>query len=74
MKKQKLNSKLNLKKITISKLDSNDLQSFMGGGSDVLCSNPYCPPKPSQRVCPDPDPSIYTGTFRIPCVTDSKSC
>lgn len=50
MKKQKLASKLNLKKITISKMDQDDLKSFVGGGdkglvdSDVLCSNPYCAP------------------------------
>jgi len=37
MKKQKLNSKLSLKKITISKLDSDQYQHIVGGANTDFC-------------------------------------
>jgi len=64
MKKMKLNSKLNLKKITISKLNNGEMQHFVGGGSagcpgsDRLCGRsatyPTPCPAPISDGCPDP--------------------
>lgn len=42
MKKQKLNSKLNLKKITISKLDADQYQHIVGGGDTMFCASTLC--------------------------------
>jgi len=38
MKKQKLNSKLSLKKITINKLDSDQYLNIVGGNGSDLCN------------------------------------
>ena len=73
MKKQKLNSKLNLKKITISKLDADQYQHIVGGAKtdfcpisgrlDCITKNGYdCPG--SDRLCNGP--SKVNGVCIVP--------
>lgn len=59
MKKQKLTSKLELKKITISKLNSDQVQRFVGGNlggaqNDTMhtcgCTDRLC--EPTHGTCP----------------------